>query len=268
MIAISLASEVVGHVGPLAIRNTMLMSWLAVLALLGGALFVHGRGYRLIPGRLQAAVELVVMGLYDLFASVLHDDRLARRFFPMLATMLIFIVAGNWMGILPGVGSITIQGMHAGHAAAIPLFRSMNADVNMTLAIALTAMAAVQVFGMLELGAGAYAGKFFVPPWKNPVGTFVGFLEIISELSRVISFTFRLFGNIFAGEVLLIVISYLVPYLAPVPFLGMELFVGLIQGLVFALLTTVFLKIAVTHHDAPHDDDHDKAPAPQTPAMA
>ncbi len=265
MITISLASEVIGHIGPMAVRNTMLMSWLAVLVLVIVALFVYARGYNVVPSRLQAAVEVVVMGLYDLFASVLHDDRLARRFFPMLATMLIFIVAGNWMGILPGVGSITIQGMHAGHAAAIPVFRSMNADVNMTLAIALAAMAMVQFYGMSELGFGAYSSKFFVPPWKNPVGTFVGFLEIISEFSRIVSFTFRLFGNIFAGEVLLIVISYLAPYLAPIPFLGMELFVGLIQGLVFALLTCVFLKIAVSHHDAPHEET---PAAPAAPALA
>jgi F-type H+-transporting ATPase subunit a len=252
-VVISLASETIGHIGPFEIRNTMLMAWLAMLALGGLALAVRATGYRLLPGRFQTGVEIVIHSLYDLFASILHDDRLARRFFPMLATILVFIVCGNWMGILPGVGSITILGEHAGHEAMIPLFRSMNADVNMTLAIALVAMAAVQMYGMAELGIGHYSGKFLVAPWKNPIGTFVGFLEMISELSRVVSFTFRLFGNVFAGEVLLVVISYLVPYLAPVPFLGMELFVGLIQGLVFALLTTVFLKIAVTAHDTHHD---------------
>lgn len=255
-LAISLASETIAHVGPFEIRNTMLMAWLAMLALIAFCGAVRATGYKLIPGRFQMAVELVIGGLYDLFASILHDDRLARKFFPMLATMMFFIVLGNWMGILPGVGSITILGMHEGHEAAIPLFRSMNADVNMTLAIAVMAMLAVQMFGMLELGFFHYTGKFIIPPWKGPIQTFVGLLEIVSELSKIISFTFRLFGNIFAGEVLLIVISYLVPYLAPVPFLGMELFVGLIQGLVFALLTTVFLKNAVTSHES-----HDHAPS-------
>jgi F-type H+-transporting ATPase subunit a len=149
--------------------------------------------------------------------------------------MMLFIVMGNWMGILPGVGSITIKAMHEGHLEHIPLFRSMNADVNMTLAIAVIAMAAVQFYGMWELGFFTYLGKFFVAPWKGgliegPINTFVGLLEIISEFAKIISFTFRLFGNIFAGEVLLIVISYLAPYLAPVPFLGMELFVGVIHA--------------------------------------
>lgn len=256
MVTISLASEVIAHLGAFEIRNTMLMAWLAMGVLIMLAFAVRATGYQVIPGRFQAAVEIVVISLFDLFASVVNDDRLARKFFPMVATMFIFIVLGNWMGIFPGVGSITIDALHEGHMEAIPLFRSMNADVNMTLAIAMIAMAAVQFFGMSELGVHGYTSKFLVPPWKDPIGTFVGLLEIIGELSKVISFTFRLFGNIFAGEVLLIVISYLVPYLAPVPFLGMEIFVGLIQGLVFALLTTAFLKSAVTGHSEHHDESH------------
>lgn len=260
---ISLASEAVAHIGSFEIRNTMLMAWLAMIAMLVAATVIRNTGFKLIPGRLQTAVEIVVLALYDLFSSILHDERLSRKFFPMLATMMLFIVMGNWMGILPGVGSITIEGMHEGHMEEIPLFRSMNADVNMTLAIAVIAMLAVQFYGMRELGFFSYLGKFFVAPWKGgliegPINMFVGLLEIVSELSKIISFTFRLFGNIFAGEVLLIVISYLVPYIAPVPFLGMELFVGLIQGLVFALLTTVFLKNAVTSHG--DHDSHDDQP--------
>lgn len=230
----------------------MLMSWLAMLALFAVSAVVRSTGYARMPGRLQMGIEVVISGLYDLFASVVQDERLSRKFFPLVSTIFLFIVLGNWMGILPGVGSITIQAMHDGHLTAVPLFRSMNADVNMTLAIAIFAIAAVQFYGSFELGFSSYGGKFFVAPWKNPIQTFVGLLEVISEFSRIVSFTFRLFGNIFAGEVLLIVISYIVPYLAPIPFLAMELFVGLIQGLVFALLTTVFLKIAVTEHESHH----------------
>lgn len=252
-IAISLASETIGHIGMFEVRNTMLMAWLVVIAISLLALAVRSTGYRLVPGRFQTLVEIVLTGLYDLFASIVHDDRLARKFFPLIVSIFLFIVLGNWMGILPGVGSITILGTHDGHEMAIPLFRSMNADVNMTLAIAIFAIIAVQYYGMVELGIFSYGSKFIVPPWKNPIQTFVGLLELISEFSRVISFTFRLFGNIFAGEVLLVVISFIVPYLAPIPFLAMELFVGLVQGLVFALLTTVFLKIAVTEHEAHHD---------------
>lgn len=262
-LTISLASEAIGAIGPFEIRNTMLMAWLAMIAMIIVSFMIRSTGYRLIPGRFQTVVELIINGIYDLFASIIGDERLSRKFFPMLATMMLFIVMGNWMGILPGVGSVTIEGMHEGHMAEIPLFRSMNADVNMTLAIAVIAMLCVQWYGMRELGMFSYLGKFFVAPWKGgliegPINSFVGLLEIVSEIAKIISFTFRLFGNIFAGEVLLIVISYLMPYLAPVPFLGMELFVGLIQGFVFALLTAVFLKSAVTSHASHdhHDDDH------------
>jgi len=248
-ISISLASETITTIGGLEIRNSLLMAWLAMAVLIIFCIVMSLTKYRIVPGRFQAAIELAIEGLYNLFASVVQDERLSRKFFPLVTTIMIFIVLGNWMGILPGVGSITVNAMHEGHMEAIPLFRSMNADVNMTLAIALIAIVAVQTYGVWELGTRSYLSKFIVAPWRNPMGTFLGVLELIGEIARIISFTFRLFGNIFAGEVLLIVISYLVPYIAPIPFLGMELFVGLIQGFVFALLTTVFLKIAVTKHE-------------------
>ncbi len=257
-LAISLASETVTHVGSFAIRNTLLMAWLAMAALIVFALSVRATGYKLKPGRFQTLVEIVIGGLFELFSSIVQNDRLSRKFFPMLTTMVLFIVMGNWMGILPGVGSITIMGEHDGHTMAIPLFRSMNADVNMTLAVALISMVSVQLFGIRELGFVPYMGKFFVAPWKSPMQSFVGLLEVVSEFSKIVSFSFRLFGNIFAGEVLLIVMSSLAPYIAPVPFLGMELFVGVIQGFVFALLTTVFIKMAVTGHDT-HEEEHPAA---------
>ena len=158
------------------------------------------------------------------------------------------------MGTFPCLGSVTILGMHEGHETALPLFRSMNADVNMTLAVAVISVVMTQVFGAAALGIAPYAGKFFVAPWRDPIGSFVGILELITECAKIISFTFRLFGNIFAGEVLLVVISYLLPYLVPLPFLGLEIFVGFIQALVFAMLTLVFLKMAVTAHG--HGGDH------------
>ena len=185
---------------------------------------------------------------------------MTRKFFPLVTTILLFIVVANWMGILPGVGSITIEGMHDGHLTSPPIFRSMNADVNMTLAVALISVIATQVFGVMALGVMPYAGKFFVPPWKDPIGSFVGILELIAECAKIISFTFRLFGNIFAGEVLLVVISFLLPYIAPIPFLGLEIFVGFIQGLVFSLLTLVFLKMATTAHTHEHVE-HAHAPS-------
>ena len=123
----------------------------------------------------------------------------------------------------------------------------------MTFALALISVTSCQIFGFSMLGLKGYGGKFFINPLKNPVGCFVGLLELMSEVSKMISFSFRLFGNVFAGEVLLLVIAFLVPYVAPVPFYGLEIFVGFIQALVFAFLTLVFLKIATTSHDAGHE---------------
>jgi F-type H+-transporting ATPase subunit a len=195
-------------------------------------------------------VELVIEGLYNFFGSIFQNDTLTRRFFPMVATMFLFILLANWMGILPGVGSIVVHGMRNGEPVTIPLLRSMNADVNMTLMFAIVAIVVAQVFGVASLGALHHMSKYVVAPWKKPygIGTFVGILEFIGEFARIVSFTFRLFGNIFAGEVLLVVVSFLVPYIVPVPFMVLEIFVGFIQALVFAMLTSVFLLMASASH--------------------
>lgn len=230
------------------------MAWLAMILLTIVALALWKTKYKQIPGRFQCFMEIIVEELFGFFDSVVGDRKKTRQFFPLVATIFIFLLVSNWMGILPGVGSITIEGIHEGHRVAIPVFRSMNADVNMTLAVAIISVTMTQVFGMAALGIFPYASKFFVPPWRDPIGSFVGILELIAEFAKIISFTFRLFGNIFAGEVLLVVIAFLMPYVAPLPFLGLELFVGLVQALVFALLTLVFLTMATSAH-APHEHD-------------
>jgi F-type H+-transporting ATPase subunit a len=269
----TLASETVAHIGSFEIRNTLLMAWLAMAVLVAFAFAVRRTGYKLVPGKFQAFTEMFVGGLFDFFDSVVQDRKQTKMFFPLVATILIFLVTANWMGIFPGVGSIFIKGMHNGHPMDIPIFRSMNADVNMTLAVAIIAMTCVQLFGMRVLGLGSYIGKFLIAPWKGkgiegPINTFVGLLEILSELSKIISFTFRLFGNIFAGEVLLVVISFLLPFGAPIPFLGLEIFVGFVQGLVFALLTLVFLKMAVTGHSDHEHSSSDTAARMAAPVAA
>jgi len=248
----TLASETIGHIGGLELRNTLVMAWLAMAVLSLIAVYAKRTGYRIIPGRFQAFLEMIVEGLFTFFDSIVQDRTQTRRFFPLVATIFLFLIIGNWMGILPGVGSITIEGLHEGHVIPIPIFRSMNADVNMTLAIAVISVVMTQAFGIAAIGVASYASKFFVNPLRDPIGSFVGVLELIAEFAKIISFTFRLFGNIFAGEVLLVVISFLVPYLAPLPFLGLEIFVGFIQALVFAMLTLVFLKMACTSHHTEH----------------
>ncbi|MDD5055688.1 MAG: F0F1 ATP synthase subunit A [Candidatus Peribacteraceae bacterium] len=247
----TLASELITHIGIFELRNTMLMAWIAMAILAVAALSIRATKYKRVPGRFQTAAEMIIEGLFNFCDSILQDKRVTRIAFPLVATLFIFILLSNWMGILPGVGSITVEALHNGHAVRFPLFRSMNADVNVTLAFSIISVIFTQVLGVVSIGILPYLSKYFVAPWKKPylIGTFVGILEFIGEFARLVSFTFRLFGNIFAGEVLLVVTFFFVPYIMPIPFLGMEIFVGLIQALVFAMLTLVFIKMAVTAHD-------------------
>jgi len=234
---ISLAAEKLAVIGPLVITNSLVASWLTTVLLIVLAILAT-RKLSLIPTHLQSIAELVVGGLYDFFSKI--TGKHARLFFPLLATLFLFIITANWLGLLPGFGTI---GFTEGEKF-VPLLRGATADINTTLSLAIIAVVAIQYFGFRTVGLH-YSSRFFT--FKNPISFFVGILEIISELSKVISFAFRLFGNIFAGEVLLTVMAFLLPFIVPLPFIAMELFVGFIQALVFSMLTSVFLNVAVAH---------------------
>ncbi|MFA6305983.1 MAG: F0F1 ATP synthase subunit A [Candidatus Gracilibacteria bacterium] len=249
----TLASEPVFHIGEFAVRNTHITSILTLCVLLAVGLVLRSKKYQLVPGGFQNLMEALIGGMFDFFDQIIGDSEKTKKFFPLVTTIFLFVIVSNWMGLLPGFGSIGIWETHGGHEVLVPILRSTFADVNMTFALALISVTACQIFGFSMLGLKGYGGKFFINPLKNPVGCFVGLLEMMSEVSKMISFSFRLFGNVFAGEVLLLVIAFLVPYVAPVPFYGLEIFVGFIQALVFAFLTLVFLKIATTSHDAGHE---------------
>lgn len=244
----TLGSETIFHIGSFEVRNTLISSAMTILLLTIIGLILRRKKYAIIPGGFQNLVESVVGGLFDFFDSVVGDRKKTEKFFPIVATIFFFIIVSNWMGLFPGFGSIGIWHFEEGKKVLIPILRSTFADVNMTFALALISVTACQVFGFAMLGFKGYGGKFFVNPFKNPIGSFVGILELFSEFSKMISFSFRLFGNVFAGEVLLLVISFLVPIIAPLPFYGLEIFVGFIQALVFSFLTLVFLNLATTSH--------------------
>ncbi len=244
----TLASEPVFHIGSFAVRNTHITSVLTLCVLLAIALVLRNKKYQLVPGGFQNFFEIVIGGLFNFFDQIVGDREKTKRFFPLVTTIFLYVIISNWMGLLPGFGSIGLWETHDGHEILVPILRSTFADVNMTFALALISVTACQIFGFSMLGFKGYGGKFFINPLKNPVGCFVGLLELMSEVSKMISFSFRLFGNVFAGEVLLLVITFLVPYAAPLPFYGLEIFVGFIQALVFGFLTLVFLKIATTSH--------------------
>lgn len=210
------------------------------------------------PTGIAGLMEVFVEFFLDFVESITNDRAKAIKFFPIVASIFFIVLLSNLMELLPGLGSIGVWGVHHGETILIPFIRSMSADLNFTFVVALFAMVSVQIMGMSVLGFKGYWGKFFIAPWHKPfvIGSFVGILELVSEFSKVLSFSFRLFGNIFAGEVLLAVIGFLAPFLAPLPFLFLELFVGFVQALVFSTLTIVFLNMATIGHEE-HEEEHE-----------
>lgn len=247
---ISLAAQPVLHLGPLPLSNSLITGGLGSLLIF--ILFaVAGRTVKLYPGKgISHVIETISEGILDLIEKVTHNRAKAIHFFPLLMTLFIFILVNNWLGLLPGVGSITVTTPQG----TVPLFRAATADLNTTLALAVISVGMTQIYAVRELGIFQHLKKYVS---LNPIMLFVGILEFIAEFAKMVSFSFRLFGNIFAGEVLLVVIAYLAPALAPLPFFFLELFIGFVQALVFTMLSLVFLEIATTEHGG-HNQHKDK----------
>lgn len=243
---ISLAPEVLFYLGTLGITNTYIVGIFLVLFALVLSLTLRAKKISLVPKGLQNVMESLFEIWLNTIDSVTGSRTLSLKFFPLVVTIFLFVLFSNLVELIPGLGTIGVYGMHEGHVALIPFIRSSSADLNFTLAIAIITMVATWIYGIREIGVGAHLSKFF--SFKGPIEFFVGILEFVSEFAKVISFSFRLFGNIFAGEVLLLVIAFLVPYIAGIPFLFLELFVGFVQALVFAMLALVFLKMATVSH--------------------
>jgi len=249
---ISIVAEPLFHLGGFVVTNSLFWAFLvSVVGFLVIVSFLRPEKFRDVPTGFQNGVEAVFEGLLGFMEGIVGDRKLAVRFFPLVATIFLFVLFSNWSGLLPGAGTVTTTGVHDGHEMLIPLLRSPSADLNMTAAVAIVAMCAVQFFGISALGLRGYGSKFLVAPWKKPydIGSAVGLLELIGEFAKVLSFSFRLFGNVFAGEVLLLVMLNLMPYVVPLPFLVLEVFVGVVQAGVFSLLTLVFLKMATEAHE-------------------
>ncbi len=269
------------HLGPFAITNTLLTSWLAIIVL--AAIFYFGtRKMNLIPRGWQNAVEGVYEALYN-FVESAAGEKNARLFFPIVATIFLYVIMAALLSLLPGFD--TIGGGHSGEQAGAfvgtyhgwiveePLLRKANTDINFPLALALVSFVFVEYSGIRALGIRHYMAKFVrVGQMRHGLGQlfrgrvraglsglsmgavdiFVGVLETLSEFIRIISFTFRLFGNMTAGMVLLLLIMFLIPWIVAVPFYGLELLFGFVQALIFAGLTLVFATVAVTPHEADH----------------
>jgi len=241
-IHVALSPYVVGNFFGVPITATMLTTWLTMLLLITGIIFLRSQ-LKMVPGKIQLVFELLVGGVFEYMSDILENRKLARTYFPIVMTIFIFILSLNWLGLLPGVTAIGFYENQAGLTHFIPLLYPPATDLNITIAFALIAFFTIEISGVIAIGLFKYTGKFI--NFKSPLAFLIGIIELFSELARLISFSFRLFGNIFAGKTLLVVAMFFIPFIIPVPLLAFEVFVGFIQAFVFAILTLFFIKLAV-----------------------
>ena len=261
-----LPAGVVFHLLGFPITNSIITAWLSIILLVGISYAVTRR-LKLIPTRLQSLLEAALGWLLN-FCQEVAGEKNGRRFFPVVATIFLFVITNAWLSLLPGFGSILVT---TAEGETVHLLRGANTDINLPLALALVSFIFVEYWGITSLGGLRYlrkfvnVGQFFqgigqllrgrlrtglTGMFNGAINIFVGVLETLSELIRIVSFTFRLFGNMTAGEILLLIVAFLVPWVLVLPFYGLELLVGFVQALIFGGLTLVFATIAVTHHEA------------------
>jgi F-type H+-transporting ATPase subunit a len=274
------------RLGPIYITNTLIATWLSILVLIGLFYFAT-RKMKLVPKGLQNFAETIIETLLNFVESVAGKEN-GRKFFPLIATIFLYVIMNAWMGLLPFFNVIgeahagtsdtlfyklTGLGQYSGPIIDLPLFRAANTDINVPLMLALMSFLSVEYWGITSLGLGHYLNKFFrlggvlqglgqlikgrIKEAVNAIlfgliNMFIGVLELLSEFVRIISFTFRLFGNMTAGEILLLMMAFLIPWVIPVIFYGLETFIGIIQAFIFAGLTLVFATMAVTAHESEH----------------
>lgn len=239
-IEVVLKAEPLGHFLGLPITNSLLMTWLVMAILIGFAVLFR-RMLSLVPGKLQAGIEGAFQFALDYIAEVLGGEELAKKFFPLIASIFLFVALANILEFVPGVGRSV--GVHTGEGL-VPLLRAPAADLNFTLALAMISFFVIEATGIATLGFFRHMSRY-INFHGGGVGFAVGLIELMSNLGRLISFSFRLFGNIFAGEVMVLVAGFFLPYLLPAPLMGFEMFIGLVQALVFAMLTLFFIKLAI-----------------------
>ncbi len=255
---ISISAEPLFHVFGFPITNALftgVLGIILVLAVLGYAASKVKKGKY---NRFVGLVQWVFEGLLKQIDGIIPDKKIARRITPLAVTIFFFVLLNYWLSVLPGLDSITWNG--------VPVLRSLTADLNFTVGLAIITIVTVQIYAVKYLGTFQNAGRYLRSPFKDPVGAFEGVLELVGEFSRGMALALRLFGNAFAGEVLLLVIAVLTSYAAAVVlpvFMIFELFIGFIQAYVFFVLTLIFTSLAVTHHgpSPAHHPDHSKKKA-------
>lgn len=274
---ISIAAEELFRIGPIPVTNSLLVTYLTILLFIIITALIRAKK-NIVPAGIQNVVEYIMEYFYNLICDVFGSEEKGRKFFPLVMTIFLFVLIINWFGLLPGVGSIGFYRKAEHHSEVaeevvkqeakaedsenefehnksekgqdmvfVPLFRGASADLNTTLALALISVIFTQIYSIQILGFKGFLKRFI--KLKNPIMFFVGILELIAEIAKIISFSFRLFGNIFAGEVLLTVMLFLLPFVIPLPFLALEIFVGIVQAIIFSFLTLFFIKIATSEEE-------------------
>jgi F-type H+-transporting ATPase subunit a len=257
----TLYAEPIAHIGSFAITNSLMTSGLGLIIIITFSLLIR-RSIKKVPTGIQNAMEMIIEGFLGVFDGVTGSRKKSLQFAPLVLTFFFFILINNWLGIIPGVGSIGQIVSHNGEKLFIPYLRGATADLNTTLALATLGVVISHIIGVITIGWWKYLNKFinikaFLEiPGKiikepmiiliNPIKAFVGLIEIVGELAKVASLSFRLFGNVFAGEVLLASMSAILAYGIPIPFMFLEVLVGLIQALIFAMLILTYLTINTT----------------------
>ena len=267
-VSIPLAAEPIFQIGEFTITNSMLNAYIAVLFFVVVAIIASTQKSPLPRGIHNIFEALIEFALTEI-EKVTSDKKSARKFLPLIATIFFFVLVSNWMGLLPGTGSIGIWGYIHDELELIPLFRPSTSDLNMTLAIAIVAIVSTHLAGLKTNGFLNHFSKFinirgiFSSIKRGPMAIitavvefFIGLIEIIGEFAKTLSLSLRLFGNIFAGEVLMTVMLSLLSYVVPVPFIFLELLVGIIQATVFAMLTLAFMVVSTMEHG---HDEHEQA---------
>lgn len=257
----TLYAEPIFNIGTFTVTNSLLTSWIALVVILAVALSFRAK-LALIPKKLQSAIEMVMEQFLDIFDLVTNSREKSLKLAPFAMSFFVLILVNNWLGLIPGVGSIGRMMSEGGHETFVPFLRGATADLNTTLALASIAVVASHIFGVVAVGGWNYLNKFInikalieIPKkigkeptiiLVNPIKVFVGLVEIIGEAAKVVSLSFRLFGNIFAGEVLLASMAAILAFAIPIPFMFLEIIVGLIQALIFAILVLIYVSISTT----------------------
>lgn len=265
MINVPLAAEPIFHIGTFAFTNALLNAVILMIGLVGVSIVVHRR-IQEIPKGFQNMLEGCIEVMLGYFDQVTGSREKSAKFLPFVGSLFVFILLSNWMGLLPGTGSIGVWQEHHGAVELIPILRPATSDLNLTVAMALMSVIGSHLVGIAAIGFFTHLGRFIqlggmvkaiasLKPMNIAIAFvefFVGLLEIVAEIAKSISLSLRLFGNIFGGEVLIGVMASLVALFIPAPFVLLELIVGLVQAMVFAMLSLAYLTVQSTEPHGAH----------------